>query len=176
MEWLPLAKYLHNTNYHIATKMISLRRWPTNWNYNSWIHPTFNVSCLKPKLEKNVTPSTILPALVQEVEFVPKPNKVLQHWSKKLWNQTITEELVKWKGLHDDEVPWENLQQMQQKFPHLRGEILSSKTGADPESLNQSSEQHFSTEFFPFWHFKAADWHFLDQSADQPWTLLLIPN
>lgn len=71
------------------------------------------MSCLKLKLEKNVTPSTILPAHVQEVEFVPKPNKVLQHWSKKLWNQTITEELVKWQGLHDDEVTWENLQQMQ---------------------------------------------------------------
>ena len=31
------------------------------------------------------------------------------------------------------------------------GGILSSKTEADPESLNQSSEQHFSTESFsPF--------------------------
>ena len=158
LEWLPLAKYSYNANYHIATKKISSWRWPTNWNYNSWIHPTFNVSCLKPKLKNNVTPSTILPALVQEVEFVPKPNKVLQHWSKKLWNQTITKELVKWQGLHDDEVTWVNLQQMQQKFPHLRascskrrGGILSSKTGTDPESLNQSSEQHFSTESFsPF--------------------------
>lgn len=91
---------------------------------SSRIHPTFHVSCLKKKVGNSIQPLATLPPVDSQGEVLPKPEKVIDCRLKKEGNRGVTEILVKWRGLEDEENSWERLWKLQQLYPHLVGKVL----------------------------------------------------
>ncbi|XP_018849027.1 uncharacterized protein LOC109012047 [Juglans regia] len=91
---------------------------------SSRIHPTFHVSCLKKKVGDSVQPLVTLPPVDRNREVQPEPESVADRRMKKEGNRCITEILVKWKGLTEEENTWEKLWKLQQLYPHLVGKVL----------------------------------------------------
>lgn len=98
----------------------------------SLIHPMFHVSNIKAKLGQRVLPRPTLPAvnadLIISPKFMsilaPKPMSILADKSHQLRNKMITQVLVQWQGESKDDATWENLFDLQQKFPYLVGKVL----------------------------------------------------
>ena len=91
---------------------------------DSLIHPVFHVSCLKAKLGQQVTPISQLPSVSPEGIPMLKPEAILKSRSIKLRSRTITQVLIQWQGCTTEDATWEDLYQLQQKFPHLVGKVL----------------------------------------------------
>ena len=53
-----------------------------------------------------------------------EPEAILKDRSIKLRSRTITQVLVQWQGCTSDDASWEDLSELQQKFPHLVGKVL----------------------------------------------------
>ncbi|BBN67650.1 hypothetical protein Prudu_144S000300 [Prunus dulcis] len=90
----------------------------------SRIHPIFHVSLLKKKVGTNVAVQDSLPALSYgEDTLFPMPQAILGQRKRK--NQE--EVLVHWKGLSPADATWENLKELQLRFPdvNLEDKILS---------------------------------------------------
>ena len=91
---------------------------------DSLIHPVFHVSCLKAKLGQQVTPISQLPSVSPEGIPMLEPEAILKSRSIKLRSRTITQVLIQWQGCTTEDATWEDLYQLQQKFPHLVGKVL----------------------------------------------------
>ena len=90
----------------------------------SLIHPVFHVSCLKAKLGQQVTPISQLPFVSPEGILTLEPEAILKRRSVKLRSRTITQVLIQWQGYTSEDASWEDLYQLQLKFPHLVGKVL----------------------------------------------------
>lgn len=90
----------------------------------SLIHPMFHVSNIKAKLGQRVLPRPTLPAVNADLIISPKPMSILADKSHQLRNKMITQVSVQWQGESKDDATWENLFDLQQKFPYLVGKVL----------------------------------------------------
>ena len=61
---------------------------------DSKIHPIFHVSCLKLKLEQQISPLPTLPPLDETGQIIPELVAVLQTRTKSLRSRSISEVLV----------------------------------------------------------------------------------
>ncbi|KAI5334926.1 hypothetical protein L3X38_025059 [Prunus dulcis] len=94
----------------------------------SRIHPIFHVSLLKKKVGTNVAVQDSLPALSYgEDTLFPMPQAILGQRKRK--NQE--EVLVHWKGLSPADATWENLKELQLRFPdvNLEDKVFSMGEG-----------------------------------------------
>ena len=73
----------------------------------SKIHNVFHVSRLKKVLGQHVIPSNELPPLDNEGKLALHLEIILDKRERKLRNRTITEYLVKWKQLPNEDATWE---------------------------------------------------------------------
>ena len=73
----------------------------------SRVHNVFHVSCLKKALGNHQSPKTTLPILDDEGKLILEPEGILSTRDKKLRSRVITEYLIKWKDLPEEEAPWE---------------------------------------------------------------------
>ena len=90
----------------------------------SLIHPVFHVSNLKAKVGQHVQPRSTLPTVSADLVLSPEPMSILANRSHQLRNRVITQVLVQWHGESKEDATWENLFDLQQKFPHLVGKVL----------------------------------------------------
>ena len=91
---------------------------------SSSIHPVFHVSCLKAKLGQQVTPISKLPSVSTDGNLTLEPEAILKRRTVQLRSRTITQVLIQWQGCTSDDASWEDLYQLQLKFPHLVGKVL----------------------------------------------------
>ena len=90
----------------------------------SLIHHVFHVSCLKAKIGQQVTLISQLPFISPEGILTLEPEAILKSKSIKLRSRTITQVLIQWQGCTSEDASWEDLYQLQLKFPHLVGKVL----------------------------------------------------
>lgn len=90
----------------------------------SRIHPTFHVSCLKKKVGTRVQPLSMLPLVDSHGEILPKPKKIIARCMKKVGDRSMTEVLVHWVGIGEEDQSWELLWKLQQLYPHLVDNVL----------------------------------------------------
>ena len=90
----------------------------------SLIHPVFHVSCLKAKLGQQVTHISQLPSVSPEGILTLETKAIFKRRSVKLRSRTITQVLIQWQGYTSEDASWEDLYQLQLKFPHLVGKVL----------------------------------------------------
>ena len=91
---------------------------------SSSIHPVFHVSCLKAKVGQQVTPISKLPSVSPDGNLTLEPEAILKRRTVQLRSRTITQVLIQWQGCTSDDASWEDLYQLQLKFPHLVGKVL----------------------------------------------------
>ena len=85
---------------------------------SSRVHPVFHVSCLKKVIGENLLVQTILPELDEEGKIILEPEAVTETRTRQLWNQSISEYLIKWKNLPTEDSTWED-ENFIQKHPEL---------------------------------------------------------
>eukprot|EP00253_Pinus_taeda_P027615 PITA_27615 len=131
VQWLPLAEWWYNTNYHATTKMTpyeaiygQLPPSPTSYIQGcskrirevayklalpptAKIHPVFHVSCLKKVVGNHCRIQTSLPELDEEGSIWLQPKQVLDTREWHMRNNTIKEVLVKWKDTSPEDATWE---------------------------------------------------------------------
>ena len=90
----------------------------------SRIHPVFHVSCLKEKLGRRHQLVVTLPPTDREGVVRPEPEVILSRRMKKARGKAVTEVLVKWRGLKDEEASWVELQELSKRFPDLAGKVF----------------------------------------------------
>ena len=91
---------------------------------SSLIHLVFHVSCLKAKLGQQVTPISKLPSVSLEGILTLEPKAIMKRRSVQLRSRTITQVLIQWQGCTSEDASWEDLYQLQLKFPRLVGKVL----------------------------------------------------
>ena len=85
---------------------------------SSQVHLVFHVSFLKNVIGDNIPIQTIFPDLDEEVKSIWNPKNIYETRTKKLRNQVITENLVKWKNLLVEDSTWAN-EYFIQRNPYL---------------------------------------------------------
>ena len=76
------------------------------------------------KLRQQVTPISKLPSVSPEGILTLEPEAILKRRSVQLRSRTITQVLIQWQGCTSEDASWEDLYQLQLKFPHLVGKVL----------------------------------------------------
>ena len=85
----------------------------------------FHVSFLKGKLRESTTPISRLPLADVVGHLAPELTRILETRSiKKRRLPAVTEVLVQWKGVDQDDETWVLLFKLQQEYPHLVGNVL----------------------------------------------------
>ncbi|WVZ91209.1 hypothetical protein U9M48_037412 [Paspalum notatum var. saurae] len=82
---------------------------------SSAIHPVFHVSQLKKAPPADQSVSSALPDADLSMQI---PIQVLQHRVITRGDDVITQGLVRWSDMPDDLATWEDLEPLQQRFPH----------------------------------------------------------
>jgi len=90
----------------------------------SRIFPIFHVSSLKKTLGNQIRPNPQLPEVTTEGTLVPAPDRVLQRRLKKKKNRAGVEVLIKWQGATEEEATWEDMEDLQRRFPDLAGKVF----------------------------------------------------
>ena len=90
----------------------------------SKIHPVFHVSCLKVKLGHRHRQVATLPPTDNEGWVRPEPERILGRRMSKKKNRAVSELLVKWKGLGDEETSWVEYATLVQKYPNLVDKVF----------------------------------------------------
>eukprot|EP00253_Pinus_taeda_P036585 PITA_36585 len=108
VQWLPLAKWWYNTNYHATTKMT-----PYEAVYGQI--PPSPTSYIK--VDQRI--QTSLPKLGEEGSIWLQPEQVLDTRERPLRGCVIREVLVKWKDTYLEDTTWEPATILQQ-FPQLQ--------------------------------------------------------
>ena len=75
---------------------------------SSQVHPTFHLSFLKKVIGDKIPFQTILLGLYEKGKIILEFEKINETIIKQLWNQTITEYLIKWKNLPIEDLTWED--------------------------------------------------------------------
>ncbi|WKA11764.1 hypothetical protein VitviT2T_029233 [Vitis vinifera] len=88
------------------------------------IHPVFHVSCLKEKLGERHQLVVTLPPADKDGVIRPEPEEILHRRLKKKKNHAVTEVLVKWKGLGEDEASWVEYSTLVNEFPDLVDKVI----------------------------------------------------
>ncbi|KAJ0007343.1 hypothetical protein Pint_30803 [Pistacia integerrima] len=88
------------------------------------IHPVFHVSCLKKKLGERHQPLVTLPPIDKDGIIRQEPEEILHKRLKKKKNHVVTEVLVKWKGLGEEEASWVEYSTLVNKFPNLVDKVF----------------------------------------------------
>ena len=65
-----------------------------------------------------------LPPTDKEGVVRPEPEEILERRMKKSKGKAVTEVLVRWRGLGDDEASWVELRDLAKKFPDLEGKVF----------------------------------------------------
>ncbi|KAH9297684.1 hypothetical protein KI387_029366, partial [Taxus chinensis] len=78
------------------------------------IHLVFHVSCLKKVIGQRVSAQTVLPELDEEGRVILEPECILQTCTKRLRTRVITEYLIKWKNMDNEDATWEDMTFLQQ--------------------------------------------------------------
>lgn len=82
------------------------------------------MSNLKAKVGQRVQPRSTIPTVSADLVLSPEPMSILANRSYQLRNRVITQVLVQWQGESKEDATWENLFDLQQKFPHLVGKVV----------------------------------------------------
>ena len=90
----------------------------------SLLHPVFHVSILKKKLGARNMLVTTIPPLTVRGGPQAEPEEILQRRLKKKNGRTVSELLVKWKGLEIDDSSWVEFHKLQKDFPDLEGKVF----------------------------------------------------
>jgi hypothetical protein len=80
----------------------------------SRVHPVFHVSQLKPCVGDGVRVSSSLPS---PDSLFQVPVQVLRHRVRHLDHRTVLQGLIHWSGTPEDDATWEDLDELQQRFP-----------------------------------------------------------
>ena len=99
------------------------------------IHPVFHVSQLKKHIGNHITQGT--PPMIPKTATL-QPRTVLDRRMVKLHNQAHTQVLILWEGLASTEATWENLEEIQRRFPLFN---LEDKLGFQGGQLLQAEEE-----------------------------------
>jgi hypothetical protein len=91
---------------------------------NAHIHLVFDVSYLKKKLGKQISPLPTLPPVALNGELCPEPEFIVDHRMVKRLGRAATEVRVRWKGASPTDDSWELLWTLQCQYPHLMGKVL----------------------------------------------------
>lgn len=82
------------------------------------IHPTFHVSLLKP-CHKLPETFNLPPVLEFSSPYFPNPKAIKDRRMSKKGNKAITQVLVQWTQLPEDQLTWEDLHSLQTRFPNF---------------------------------------------------------
>jgi len=74
----------------------------------SWVHQVFHVSWLNKVIGDKISIQTILPKLDEERKIILEHEAVIETRTRELWNQSISEYLIKWKNLQSEVSTWED--------------------------------------------------------------------
>ncbi|KAJ0085155.1 hypothetical protein Patl1_07664 [Pistacia atlantica] len=88
------------------------------------IHPMFHISCLKKKLGERHQLVVTLPPTDKDGIIRPELEEILHMRLKKKKNHVVTEVLVKWKGLSEEEASWVEYSTLVNEFPDLVDKVL----------------------------------------------------
>ena len=91
---------------------------------SSQINPVFHVSYLKKKLEDWIQQLATLPPTNSDGEVIPEPEMVRDQRMRQQGGRALTEVLIKWVGLSEEENSWENLWKLRALYPHLVDKVL----------------------------------------------------
>lgn len=83
----------------------------------SKIHPTFHVSLLKKRIGDSTPSSSTLPPIDQHGAFTWVPLKVLDMAVVRKKNRSITNWLIQWVGLPEEDATWEEAHSIASRFP-----------------------------------------------------------
>lgn len=83
------------------------------------IHPVFHVFILKMKVGPVTTVSSSLPEFDDAGKVLLQAIRILTRRLVKRGNSPTAQQLVQWAHLLEEEVTWEYLENIQQRFPHL---------------------------------------------------------
>jgi hypothetical protein len=85
---------------------------------SSRVHPVFHVSCLKKVVGDKIPVQTIFPELDEEGKIILEPEAITDTRIHQLRNRSISEYLIKWRKLSDEDSTWE-YESFIQKHPEL---------------------------------------------------------
>ena len=75
---------------------------------SSQVYLVFHVSCLKKIIGDKIPVQTILPELDEEGKTILEPEAVMETITRELRNRSISEYLIKWKNLSNEDPTWED--------------------------------------------------------------------
>ena len=82
------------------------------------VHLVFHVSCLKKVIGNKIPVQTIFPELDEERKIILEPKLITETRIRQLRNRSISEYLIKWNNLPDEDSTWED-EYFIQKHPEL---------------------------------------------------------
>jgi hypothetical protein len=101
--------YYFGTNWEVAYRL--------DLPASSHIHPVVHVSLLKAAIKPDVEVSPELPLQEAEVESGVQPELILRRNLIKRGKATVPYVLIKWTGMPTELATWENLRQLESRFP-----------------------------------------------------------
>ena len=82
------------------------------------------MSCLKKKLGQRHQQVVTLPPTDKDGVVHPKPAEIVGRKMTKRKGKTVTEVLVKWRGLGAEEASWVVYADLEKEFPDLVGKVI----------------------------------------------------
>lgn len=86
----------------------------------SKIHPVFHVSLLKKKVGDAPAALSTLPPIDKQGVLQWLPEQILQRSCVRKRNKPVTQWLIKWSGLPNEDATWEDAHNIAQRFPHFQ--------------------------------------------------------
>lgn len=85
----------------------------------SQVHPIFHISLLKKRIGTKYTPTTSLPKLGPEAQFLVYPYKLLEHRSVMKANRAVVQWLIQWSHSIAEDATWANATTIMEQFPEF---------------------------------------------------------
>lgn len=82
----------------------------------SKIHPVFHISSLKKKLRSTIELQPRLALVNIDGSFFPEPEKILDRRIRQHGRRALTEILVKWVKMGEEDATWEKIRDFRDKF------------------------------------------------------------
>jgi Chromo (CHRromatin Organisation MOdifier) domain len=111
------------------------------------IHPVFHVSQLKKKVGAVTTVHSKLPVVGPEGKLRIEPLVILDRRTVKKRNQPVTEVLIQWSNLAEEDATWESWNELLKQFPD---NCLEDKTNSKEGAMSAISELGTVVDKFDF--------------------------